>query len=285
VLSGLGLSSLVFGLTAAGGHVIPGLPSGLLIITGGVLVSVYAWHAKRVEAPILDLKLLALPSYRTSIIGGFVFRAAVGAMPFLLPMMLQVGFGLTPFESGSLTFASALGMLFTKFTMAPVLRRFGFRRVLVSSTIVGAISIAAVALFTPITPHYVIFAVLLTGGFFRALQITSLETVAYADVPSSAMSRASSISSVSKHLSASVGIALAALILEVLQEARGDELFRLNDFKVAFVLVAILAVSSLLMILRLAHNVGTEISGHGSASGTVDDTTTTDTECTRPRRR
>jgi MFS family permease len=180
-------------------------------------------------------------------------------------MMLQVGFGLTPFASGSLTFASAAGALCMKFTAGPILRRFGFRRVLVSNTLISALFLAASALFTPSTPHLLIYAVLLSGGFFRSLQFTSLNAVAYADVPQAAMSRASSFSSVSQQLSGSVGIAFSALVLQGMQTMRGDHAIHLEDFKVAFVLVALLSASSILMNIRLARNAGDEVSGYRSA--------------------
>jgi len=265
-LSGLGLSTLVFGLTAAGGQVMPALPDAGLIVAGAVLMFLYVRHAGRIEAPILDLKLLQLRTYRTSVIGGFFFRAGVGAIPFLLPLMLQVGFGLTPFESGSLTFASAAGALCMKFTAAPILRRFGFRRVLVSNTLLSALFLAGSALFTQTTPHLMIFAVLLIGGFFRSLQFTSLNAVAYADVPQGAMSRASSFSSVAQQLSGSVGIAFAAIVLQSMQTVRGDHLIHIGDFRVAFVLVSLLTASSVLMNIRLARDAGDEVSGYVPAA-------------------
>jgi EmrB/QacA subfamily drug resistance transporter len=268
MLSGLGLSTLVFGLTAAGGQVMPALPDAALIILGALLLFLYVRHAKRSEAPILDLRLLSFRTYRTSVVGGFFFRAGVGAIPFVLPMMLQVGFGLTPFESGSLTFASAAGALCMKFAAPPILRRLGFRRVLVANSWICALFLAASALFTPTTPHIVIFAVLLIGGFFRSLQFTSLNAVAYADVPQSAMSRASSFSSVSQQLSGSVGIAFAAIVLQSMQTYRGNHTIEIVDFRVAFVLVALLTASSVLMNLRLARDAGNEVSGYGAAAAT-----------------
>jgi EmrB/QacA subfamily drug resistance transporter len=265
VLSGLGLATLVFGLTAAGGQVMPALPDAGLILLGAVLLCLYVSHARRVRAPILDLELLTLRTYRTSVVGGFFFRAGVGAIPFILPMMLQVGFGLTPFESGSLTFASAAGALCMKFAAGPILRRYGFRRVLVSNALISAVFLAASALFTPATPHLLIFAVLLVGGFFRSLQFTSLNAVGYADIPQEAMSRASSFSSVSQQLSGSVGIAFSALVLEGMQTLRGDHDIHVDDFKIAFLLVAIVTASSVLMNIRLPRNAGDEVSGYGSA--------------------
>ena len=133
---------------------------------------------------------------------------------------------------------------------------------LVSNTIISALFLAAAALFTPTTPHLLIFAVLLTGGFFRSLQFTSLNAIAYADVPQAAMSRASSFSSVSQQLSGSVGIAFAALVLQGMQTLRHDHVIHVGDFKAAFVLVALLSASSILMNLRLPRDAGNEVSGY-----------------------
>jgi len=132
----------------------------------------------------------------------------------------------------------------------------------VTNALISAVFLAATALFTETTPHFAIFSVLLIGGFFRSLQFTSLNAVAYADVPQSAMSRASSFSSVSQQLSGSVGIAFSALVLQGLQTARGDHVIHIDDFKIAFVLVALLTASSVLMNLRLARDAGDEVSGY-----------------------
>jgi hypothetical protein len=153
-----------------------------------------------------------------------------------------------------------------KFAAPPILRRLGFRRVLVGNSWICALFLAASALFTPTTPHIVIFVVLLVGGFFRSLQFTSLNAVAYADVPQSAMSRASSFSSVSQQLSGSVGIAFAAIVLQSMQTYRGKHTIEIVDFRMAFVLVALVTASSVLMNLRLARDAGNEVSGYGAAA-------------------
>lgn len=127
LLSGLGLSTLVFGATVLGRHVLPDYGPPTLIGLGLVLCGLYIVHARRTAKPILDLKLLATPTFRSGVMGGSLFRIGVGAIPFLLPLMLQLGFKLTPFQSGSLTFAAALGALTMKFTAGRILKRLGFR--------------------------------------------------------------------------------------------------------------------------------------------------------------
>jgi EmrB/QacA subfamily drug resistance transporter len=267
LLCAIGLCGVGFGFTAIGGAVVSTLVSALAILLGALFLAAYVRRAPSVDAPILDLRLLGCRTYRTGVVCGFFFRAgALGATPFLLPMMLQIGFGFTAFESGSVTFVGAFAALLTKFTIAPVLRYLGFRRMLVPNAILGAMSIAALALFTPNTPRLEIVAVLFVGAWFRVLQIMGLDAIGFADVPKAALSRASTLASVSKQLAASAGVAFSALILQGMQDIRGDKLPQVFDFKVAFLLVALPVGLTALMSLRLPRDAGQEISGYRRAA-------------------
>jgi MFS family permease len=115
-------------------------------------------HARRTPHPIIDLTLLHSASLRISIMGGNLFRLAVGALPFLLPLMLQLGFGMSAFQSGLLTFSAAVGAVTMKLTAAPILRRWGFKRVLLANAWISSALMAALALFTAATPGPVIMA-------------------------------------------------------------------------------------------------------------------------------
>ena len=170
---------------------------------------------------MLDLRLLQVRTFRASVMGGFLFRMGIGALPFLLPLLLQAGFGLSAFESGQLTFAAALGALSMKLVAKPILRRHGFRRVLLINAALSAVSLGAIALFRPDTPHAVILAVLLIGGFFRSLQFTSINTLGYADIEPQRMSRATSFASMAQQLSLSAGVATGAILLHLTMAARG----------------------------------------------------------------
>src|SRR5277367_559155 len=131
ILSGLAIGGLAFGLSIMGLGFLPTSVVSTLICVGAVSAVAYVFHARRATAPILDLGLLKLPTFRASIYGGFMFRLGIGALPFLLPLLLQVGFDLTPFQSGLITFTGAVGSLFMKAAVTSVLRRFGYRNVLV----------------------------------------------------------------------------------------------------------------------------------------------------------
>ena len=152
VLSGTAVAGLTFGLSVAGFEIVPWPVVGAILGVGLVALGLYIAYARRVPAPILDFSLLKLPTFRASLVGGFMFRIGVGAMPFLLPLLLQVGFNLTPFHSGLITFTSTMGALFMKAAAPRMLKRFGFRKVLIWNAILGGLSIAACAIFRDATP-------------------------------------------------------------------------------------------------------------------------------------
>jgi EmrB/QacA subfamily drug resistance transporter len=260
VLSGIGLSGLAFGFTTIGqGLFHPALVAGLLI-AGIVGCWLYVLHARTAPAPLLDLKLLQVDTFYASVVGGFLYRIGVGATPFLLPLMLQLGFGMTPFQSGMLTFATALGAIAMKTTAGPILRRFGFKQVLVVNAFVSAAFIGATALFTEATPQAVILTVLLVGGFFKSLQFTSINSLAYADIEPRAMSRATSFASVAQQLSMSAGVAVGALVLEFQRHGRGHADVVPEDFAIAFIVVAAISALSAFVFLRLPRTAGASLS-------------------------
>ncbi len=263
VLTGLGLSLTIVGFTLAGRGSGGAWTSALLTLTGSALLLAYVRHARRVEHPIIDLSLLHIASFRISLLGGLLFRVAVGALPFLLPLMLQVGFGLTAFASGLLTFAAAVGAVTMKLTAGPILRRYGFRQVLCVNALISSAMMAAIAGFSAHTPHALIVAVLLLGGFFRSLQFTSLNTLGFADIELSQMSRATSFVAVVQQLSLSVGVALAALLLDLFRSSAGRSTLQAGDFSRAFLAIGLVALLPLLMYRRLAPDAGAEVSGHG----------------------
>ncbi len=261
LLSAVGLVGLVFGFETIGRGLVPWSTTLLLLAVGITGVGLYVLHATRTLYPVIDLALLGIPTFRASVMGGFLFRIAIGATPFLLPLMLQVGFGLSPFNSGLLTFAAAAGAMLMKLTAGPILKLFGFKRVLMANALVGAAFVAAIGLFTPATPHLLILAVLLAGGFFRSLQFTSINTLGYADIERAQMSRATSFASMMQQLSLSIGVGTGALLLHLTVAARGGGQLAAGDFWPAFFAIGCLATLSALVYLPLAPDAGAEVSG------------------------
>jgi len=261
VLSGLGLSALIFGLSVMGQQMMPLPFSGALVAGGAVCLALYVRHARRVEHPLLDLDLLKVPTFRASVFGGFFFRVGVGSIPFLLPLTLQLGLGMNPFEAGSLIFVTTIGALAMKFTAQPIVRRFGFRRVLIVNGLVSAAILAGMGLFSLGPAAAVIVTVLLVGGFFRSLQFSCISALAYADIPQERMSRATSFASVAQQVGLSTGVTVSAFILEFQRFGRPDGAVLPGDFLTAFVLVAAIAALSILVFARLSPDAGSQMSG------------------------
>lgn len=257
-----GLAALMLGFASGGRHLLPLWLSAACVIGGGILVTVALLRARRLAHPVVKLQLLALPTFRASVFSGTLFRVGVGAIPFLLPLMLQLGFGLNPFQSGLLTLASAAGALFMKALAKAILRRFGFRKVLLANGLIAAAFIASTGLFTPHTPIVVMLVVLLTGGLFRSLQFTALNAIAFADVPNRDMSYATSLTGVAQQLSLSIGVAIGAGVLEwaSLRDANAD--IAAADFAPAFFVVALISATSVLILRGLPKDAGAELSGH-----------------------
>ena len=267
ILSGIGLSGLAFGFANLGqGLFPPAIVLGLLA-AGAIGCFFYVRHARLAKAPLLDLNLLKIDTFYASVTGGFLFRIGAGAMPFLLPLMFQLGFGLTPFQSGLLTFVSAIGSVAMKTTAAPIIHRFGFKRTLVANACVSALFIASIALFTAGTPHAIVLAVLLASGFFKSLQFTAINSIAYADIEDGAMSRATSFASVVQQLSHSAGVAMGALVLEIERMGRPGAQVRAEDFPAAFLVVAAIAASSVFIFLRLPPGAGSSLSARTKPVG------------------
>ena len=265
-LSSIALCTLLFGITLLGRSSTSLVWTVLLLLVGAAASWLYVRHANQTAHPILDLRLLANPTFRSGVGGGAFFRIGIGAVPFLLPLMLQVGFGLNPFESGSLTFAAAAGAMIMKATAQPILGRFGFRRVLLANGLISAGFMAATALFTPATPHMLILLVLLVGGFLRSLQFTALNAITFADIPDASLSSATGLASVAQQLSSSIGVALAAIVLEIAQTLHGGSALQTRDFAVAFVALAIVSALSVFVHSGLRPEAGGEMIGRPATS-------------------
>ena len=270
IVSGLGIGGLAFGLSVMGLEFLPiGVVAALLGV-GAASAAAYIVYARHKAAPILDLGLLKLPTFRASILGGFLFRLGIGALPFLLPLLLQLGFDLTPFQSGLITFTGALGSMFMKAAVAGVLKRLGYRPVLVYNSVLSAAFLAACASFVPGMPFAAMIVILLSGGFFRSLQFTSINTLAYAEIEPQLMSRATTLVSVAQQLSLSTGVAVGALVVETTLRLQHGTTMGAWDFPPAFLAVGALSASAAFVFARLPPDAGAELSGRRVAQEAVD---------------
>lgn len=263
VLSGLGLSVLMLGLTTFGGHLMPREATALCIAAGAALLLLYARHALRTAHPVINLRLFGLHTFRDGTLVGSLFRIGIQSTPFLLPLMLQIGFGLDPLRSGLITCTAAAGALFVKSVTAAVLRRFGFRTVLTINGTICALSVAMFAVFTRATPQLLIALLLLVSGCLRSLQFTSLQALTFADIHGQDMSQAASISSVVQRLSQSIAIALAAYLLQLAGRFHGHTGLAAADFPPTFIAISLIAFVAPILHRRLARDAGSAVSGHG----------------------
>jgi EmrB/QacA subfamily drug resistance transporter len=261
ILAGIGLGGIAFGLSVAGLNLLPWTFVAALIVVGSISMTLYVIHAKRTASPVLDFTLMRLPTLRASIIGGFLFRLGIGALPFLLPLLMQVGFGLSPFKSGLVTFASAVGAMGMKTLAARIIRTFGFRNIMTINAVVSSVFLAACALFTASTPLLLIMIILVVGGFFRSLQFTAINTVAYAEVEPAQMSRATTLVSVNQQLAVSAGVAVGAFSVESTMLLHHVSELSAADFAPAFIVVAIISAVSTWFFHQMPVDAGHQVSG------------------------
>ena len=261
VLAGIGLAGIAFGLSVAGLNLLPWSVVASLVAIGSISMTLYVIHGRRTASPVLDFALLRLPTMRASILGGFLFRLGIGAMPFLLPLLMQIGFGLSPFRSGLVTFASSLGAMGMKALAARIIRTFGFRNMMTINAVVSAAFLGACALFTVTTPLLLIMIILVVGGFFRSLQFTAINTVAYAEVEPGQMSRATTLVSVNQQLAVSAGVAVGAFSVESTMWIHGAHELTADLFAPAFVVVGLVSAASCWFFWQMPDDAGHEISG------------------------
>jgi len=260
-LAGVGVGGIAFGLSVAGLNLLPWPLVAALIVVGIASMTLYVIHAKRTASPVLDFSLLRLPTMYACVTGGFMFRVGIGALPFLLPLLMQIGFGLSPFQSGLVTFASAAGSMGMKTLAARIIRTFGFRNIMVINAVVSSFFLAACALFTITTPLLLIMIILVVGGFFRSLQFTAINTLAYAEVDPARMSRATTLVSVNQQLAISAGVAIGAFSVESTMWFHHATELSAADFGPAFLLVAVISAASAYFFFRMPADAGHEVSG------------------------
>ena len=261
LLSASFMAALVWGFASLGRPGVPLWSSMAIIVFGVASAVVFVWHARRHADPILDLSLLNIPTFEIATLAGNLCRFTIGATPFLLAMLLQVGFGLSAISAGLITFVGAVGAMLMKFTAPPILRHWGYRRVLMVNAVLTGAGVLCCAGFTPTTPMAAMLGVLLMGGFFRSLQFTALNTLAFADIPHERMSRASSFAAMTQQLSVSLGVGIAAGTLNVSMALRGDGSLAVADVVAGFIVIGLLCALAAIMFRRLPEHAGQALHG------------------------
>ena len=260
VVVAIGLTALVGAAETIGVNLVPPIvqiAAAAIAVGSGV---VFWLHFRRQPRPVLAVGLLRFQTFRTSLIGGTLVRLGIGATPFLLPLLLQVGLGWSPLKAGLASAAQAVGILVFKPVAPGLIRYFGFKRVLtVTNLIVAAVTMAPgfFRASTPLTLIVILFAV---GGFFRSMQFTSINTIAFADVPQSAVSRATTLSTVVQQVGLALGISFGALVLHLTRGAGG--LLTPDRFTLPFIAVGAVTLIAGPFYQTLSADAGANVSGH-----------------------
>nr|WP_320132391.1 MFS transporter [uncultured Holophaga sp.] len=264
LLSGAACTAFLIALEELRRQVLHWRLVGLLLaitLVGSVLAVL---TTRRARAPLIDLESLRLRTFAFALGGGSIFRSAVSVTPFLLPLLFQVGFGMSAFHAGLLTFVLFVGNLGMKPLTTGVLKRFGFRASLLANGLFTLLSVAACALFTPRLPLALIVVILLWNGVCRSMQLTAITTITFVDVPQERMGAANSFSTLVQRLTMGMGVAIGALGLRFGAFLRGGTgaATTLGDFQVAFLMAGALMVVGLVDAFTLAPDAGSITSGH-----------------------
>jgi EmrB/QacA subfamily drug resistance transporter len=275
VLFGAGVALLSWVLEIFGEHTL-GTPAILgLLAVSLILLAAYGRHAVGVAHPLLTLGLFRVRTLRAAVVGSFVTRLGVGGMPFLLPLLYQVGLGYTPIQSGLLIMPQPIAAMALKVFMPRILTRFGYRRVLLSNTIVIGLLIVLFATVGRGTPFWLIVLQGFAFGFFQSLQYTSMNTLAYADVTESQASMASTIASTAQQMSMSFGVATASLVtaLFIPDRFHSEPSQMIHGIHLAFLVLGGVTVLSAAVFAELKKEDGDSLSQHRSgpaSAGALD---------------
>ncbi len=261
VLTALALATLVEGLSGLGAQSGSGALPLILIVVGVIAGFAAVWHARHADSPMLDLRAIGVPTYALAIASvGFVSRIAINASPFLLPLMFQIGFGMSPSQAGMMVLVYMAGNLLMKSATTPVLRRFGFRTVLTINGALCSITLFACGMLSPGDSVPLIYAVLLTAGMTRSMNFTTINTLAFADVTDEQRAGASALATMLQQVAMTMGVALAAFGLGLSQTMRDATTLVLADFRYVWFAIGVMMALATIGATRLDRNAGAAIS-------------------------
>ncbi|NHO31156.1 MFS transporter [Acetobacter fallax] len=262
LLAGGGLALMSFGAEMISHNTRPYWLSAGLSLTGMGLFGAYFHHMRHCPNPLLDFSLMTVPTFRLSVIGGAASRIAVGALPFLLPSLLQIGFGLSPAQSGLVAFAAPVGAICSRLYVTHLFRRFGFRNVMMLTGCSAAVTFTLIAAIRPGWPVWPLTIVLICSGAIQAVQFSAYNSIAYADLSEGRMSAATSFYSTFQQIMLSAGICIAALAVTVSRIVCGHTQVNAFDFDAGLLVTGAISLLAVPSAAMLARNAGASVSGH-----------------------
>jgi len=269
LLFGTGIALLSYVLEIFGEHSLGSRPVVSLLLLSLLLLGGYVWHDQRTPDPLLPLSLFGLRTFRVSVVGGFVTRLGISGMPFLLPLLYQLGMGYEPWQAGLLTMPQGFAAMGMKMLTMPILARLGHRQVLLVNTVLIGAMILVFSRVGPGTPVPVIILLSLLQGSFSALQFTSMNSLAYADTSDKQASDASTMASTAQQLSISFGVAVASLVTGWFLGGvnRADPTLLVSALHQAFLALGLMTILSALAFLGLRPDDGSAVSHHDVGEG------------------
>lgn len=257
VLSGLALAGFMYGVELLSRTEVPYYVSGIVILFSIGLLAFNIRYSRHISNPLIDYSVIRIPTYRVTIFTGSISRMVIGVAPYLVPLMFQEGFGLSPFESGTLFLATMAGNLVMKPATIWIMRHYNFRTVLISNGFMVAVFTFFTALLLPTTPVVLIVVVMFLSGMFRSMQFSAITTLAFADIPQPRMTAANTLYSTVQQMSTGMGIAMGAVFLRFSNMINGSTgHYSVADFRLAFIFVAILGIVSLYGYTKLTPDAG-----------------------------
>ena len=269
VLFGSGTALLSWLLEIFGEHDIDMTSAAILLLVSLSLLGTYGWHAQQTAYPLLRLKLFRIRTFRVSVVGGFITRLGVGGLPFLLPLLYQLGFGFPAWQSGLLMMPAVVAAMGMKVISSPILRRFGYRKVLIVNTLLMGITISTFTSLVSTTPIILIVCLGLAQGFFNSLQFSSMNSMAYADIKAADSSMASTIASSMQQMSMSFGLACGSLVTAwyLSDLPQSNQAAVTSALHYAFLTLGGLTMLSSLSFWTLRNNDGESVSRSGAIVG------------------
>ncbi len=268
VLCGATCTTLMYAMELTGRSDAP-WREALTFLLAGVVAGVAAlFHLRRTPHPVIETSALRIKTFAVSMVGGSLFRISISAVPFLLPLMFQLAFGMNALRSGLLTLAVFAGNLSIKPITRPIMRRFGFRSVLLVNGTCAALTLAAMSVLRPSTPVALMVAILFVSGLARSMQFSAINTLSFADVPRPQMTGASTLASTVIQMSMGMGVAFGAIALRIAAWAHGHaaQSVRPADFSLAFLIVAALGLAGHFRCVRAGPSRG--CAGERACAGT-----------------
>jgi MFS family permease len=261
LLAAFGLASLVFGFESLGRGIVPFWLEVVLLVVGACCGVLYLGHARRSPNPIIDLKLMEKQTFAASITGGALFYITTSAAVFLLAVLFQTGFGLSAVNAGLILLGVAAGSLAARFVLRPLLKWFGFRNLLIGVPIIWGLYLVVCGVFSAATPLMIVLPALFVGGLARSLMYGSLQSLSYAEMPRSLMSRATAFFALSQQFAQSLGVGLTALIVHFGIVVHSHSGVEVSDLRWGFLLIALSSFLSVFVFFRLPAAVGASLEG------------------------